>query len=324
MGEEGSLEVDIDGIADNGELIANAVCSHVEKAGTHSGDATLVHPPHNISREVHEQVVEIGRKLAKGLTIHGPFNSQILITPDGKLKVIECNVRASRSLPFVSKAKRTDFMNIATRIMLGQKYEVPVERGYDLPAVGVKCPQFSFARLLGADPQLGVEMASTGEVACFGATVEEAFTKSLLSTHFKLPKKNILLSTGSQATKDAMIPYIRTLVDLGYNLFATKGTAVHLEKHDIPVTRCYFPIQPQHPQARDMLANGDIDLVINVPSKDKVDLKDELVNCYMVRRGTVDYHVPLITDLEVAKMLINSLKDVKKMEVTSYQSMWNI
>lgn len=220
--EEGALEVDLDAVADNGKMVAYAICSHIEDAGVHSGDATLVLPPHSIDQADQHRVADIGLKLAQGLNISGPYNTQILVLPDGRMKVIECNVRASRSLPFVSKTVGTNFIDIATKIFLGEPYEVPKKRNLD--HVGVKSPQFSFTRLLGADPLLGVEMASTGEVACFGENMNEAFLKSLMSVHFKMPRKNILLSAGSKANKESLLPYVKKLTEIGYKIFATPGT----------------------------------------------------------------------------------------------------
>lgn len=258
--------------------------------------------------------------MADGLQIHGPFNSQLIVTEDD-VKVIECNVRGSRSLPFVSKTIGENLPELATKIMAGAPYEKPRMRPYT--HWGVKAPQFSFTRLLGADPLLGVDMSSTGEVACFGETYQEAFLKAMLSTHFKLPRRTILLSTGSEENKDRMIPYVNRLQSNGYSFFATLGTAVHLEKNGIKCTRAYFPLDSgMHPQAKNLLSNGDIDLVVNVPSKDKVDYKDEMQNCYMIRRSAVDFSVPLITDFNVATTLFDSICNVTCMAAEPYSELW--
>jgi len=255
------------------------------------------------------------------LNISGPYNAQILVLPDGRMKVIECNVRASRSLPFVSKTTGTDFVDICTKIFLNEPYQVPERKV--LKHVGVKVPQFSFTRLLGADPLLGVEMASTGEVACFGENLNEAFLKAMMSVHFKLPRKNILISAGSESHKKKLLPYIKKLVDLGYGIYSTPGTYKFLNNEGVKSKCCYFPLQPEHPQAKDLLVNREVDLVINIPSKDKVDQADENINCYVTRRSAVDFNVPLISDPRIAEALINSLSSVNRVTVEPYNYLWD-
>merc|ERR1719361_2726740 len=263
---EGAREVDIDAVADNGRMVAYAVGSHVEDAGVHSGDATLVIPPHNLDEADIHRVADIGLKLAQGLNISGPYNAQILITPDDEMKVIECNVRASRSLPFMSKCTGIDFVPLAAKIFLNEPYDIPQKKDYT--HVGVKCAQFSFTRLLGSDPTLGVEMASTGEVACFGENMHESFLKAMLSTHFKLPNKNILISAGSEKVKENLVPYVQKLQEMGYTLYTTPGThSYYKDNHGIESQVCHFPLSSELPQAKDLLANKDIDLVINIPTK---------------------------------------------------------
>merc|ERR1719361_1482954 len=319
--EEGSREVDIDAVADNGRMVAYAVGSHVEDAGVHSGDATLVIPPHNLDEADIHRVADIGLKLAQGLNISGPYNAQILITPDDEMKVIECNVRASRSLPFMSKCTGIDFVPLAAKIFLNEPYDIPQKKDYT--HVGVKCAQFSFTRLLGSDPTLGVEMASTGEVACFGENMHEAFLKSLLSTHFKLPNKNILISAGSEKVKENFVPYVQKLQEMGYTLYTTPGTHTYYkEKHGIDSQVCHFPLSSELPQAKVLLANKDLDLVINIPSKDKADVKDEEINCYLVRRAAVDFSRPLITDYRIATALVDSLSGVSRITVEPYDYLW--
>lgn len=338
------LEVDFDGVASNGNLLVCAVSEHIERAGVHSGDASLVFPSPTLSQDLHKLIVGIGAKLAKGLSITGPFNSQLLIPLDKSsseitltdVKVIECNVRASRSLPFVSKAMGIDMAEIATRAMLSTDFNsnATIQDLFKKPEFGyyaVKIPQFSFTRLLGADPLLGVEMCSTGEVACFAQTVEEGFLKGLLAATFKMPSKTsrILLSTGSEKNKDAMLPYVKKLKDMGFEIYATPGTAQHLQDHGLSVETCYWDLgggedQGRYPKACALLQNKDIDLVINVPSPDKVDIKDEKSNCFLVRRAAVDHSVPLITNLHVAQKFISGLESTNFLSIEKYSDLKEI
>ena len=316
---EGAREIDFDGVADEGKVLCHAVSEHIEQAGVHSGDATLVLPSPYVSAELEASILDVCSRMAEALKISGPFNSQLIVDDQDNIKVIECNVRASRSLPFVSKAIGVDMIRLATEVFLGKK-PAPITPNLEDALVCVKSPQFSFTRLLGADPLLGVEMASTGEVACFGDTVEEAFLKSYLAATNKLPKKRVLLSTGSQANKDELLPYVQMLVDMGFELYATPGTAAHLMEHGIEVSTCYFEIgdQGQHPKATSLLANKDLDLVINVPSTDKADVKDEMTNCFIVRRAAVDYSCTLVTNLQIAKTLIRALSQVSQFTTPAY------
>jgi carbamoyl-phosphate synthase large subunit len=319
--EEGSREADVDAVADNGRMVAHCIASHIEDAGVHSGDASLVIPPHSLTEAECEQIKDIAMKLGESLNISGPYNAQILFTPDGKVKVIECNVRASRSLPFMSKATNIPFIDVASKIFVNEPYDVPKRVNHD--QVGVKCAQFSFTRLLGSDPTLGVEMASTGEVACFGENMHEAFLKAMLSTHFKLPRKNILISAGSQESKDRMLPYVNKLVEMGYTLYATPGTQSFFEKNNVPSRICHFPDSPEHPQASDLLASKSIDLLINLPSKDKSNYQDELKHCYRVRRAAVDFSCPIITEFRIAEAMINALSGVTRVTVEPYDYIWS-
>jgi len=222
----------------------------------------------------------------------------------------------------MSKTTGTDFIKYATHIFLGEPYDTPKKKEYD--HVGVKCSQFSFTRLLGSDPTLGVEMASTGEVACFGENMHEAFLKAMLSTHFKLPRKNILISAGSGETKDRLLPYVNKLVDMGFTIYATPGTHAFFEANNLPSRVCHFPSNGhENPQAKDLLASKSIDLVINIPSKDKKDIADETMNCYLVRRSAVDFSTPLITEFRIAEAFINSLSGVNRVTVEPYDYLWS-
>jgi carbamoylphosphate synthase large subunit len=323
---EGAREIELDAIAQNGELVVHAVAEHIEQAGVHSGDASLVLPPRNLEPEIRARIEKIGTKIASALNINGPMNCQFIVSPDDSIKVIECNVRASRSLPFVSKVLGENFINYATRIFCGETPERVPELESATPYTAVKAPQFSFGRLLGADPVLGVEMASTGEVACFGADEHEALVKAMLASTFKLPKKNVLLVTGER--KDEFLDSARTLAGMGYNLFATPNSAAHLAQHGIAVTRLPMPREdeyltdPHDPDVLHALRNRKIDLLINFPqttSLGKAPGTDEQRTTYKIRRGAIDYNVPVITNLEVAKALVNALASVSSMEVKSYQ-----
>src|SRR5438034_8661609 len=243
---ENAKELEIDAVASNGDVIVSAISEHIENAGVHSGDATLVLPPQRTYPETLRKIRKITRKIASSLKIHGPFNIQF-IAKGNEVKVIECNLRASRSFPFVSKILKLNFIELATRVMMGQN--VPKYNGslLDFDYVGVKAPQFSFARLDGADPTLGVEMASTGEVACLGDDFEEAFLKALLAVGYRLPVRNVLLSTGPVQAKAAFLDGCRLLQDLGLTLYATRGTAEFLRAHGIDSTVLHWPLENQHP-----------------------------------------------------------------------------
>ena len=297
---ENAKEIEIDAVARKGEIVAYAITEHVEFAGVHSGDATMVFPPQKIYVETIRRIKRISRQIAEKLDISGPFNMQFL-AKDNDIKVIECNLRASRSLPFVSKVLKTNFIGLATKIMLGQEVEKPSKSLFELDYIGVKAPQFSFNRLLKADPVLGVEMASTGEVGCIGDNYYEAILKAMLSVGYRIPEKNVLISSGPSRSKAELVNSCRALEETGYNLFATKGTHDYLATNGISSTVLYWPDDERKPNTLDYIRDKKIDLVINIPK----DLSnDELDNDYTIRRSAVDYNVPLITNARLASAFI--------------------
>ena len=297
---EQAKEIEIDAVAREGELIAYAISEHVEFAGVHSGDATIVFPAQKIYFETMRRIKRISRQIARALNITGPFNIQFL-AKDNDIKVIECNLRASRSFPFVSKVLKVNLIELATQVILGISVEKPQNSAFDLDCIGVKAPQFSFSRLLKADPILGVDMASTGEVGCIGENFYEAILKSMLSVGYAYPKKNILLSTGPMRSKVELVGSCKLLTEKGYNLFATRGTAQFLEMNGIPSTMLHWPDEDKKPNTLDYLRSKMIDLVINIPK----DLsKNELSNDYHIRRSAVDYNIPLITNARLASAFL--------------------
>jgi len=309
---KGAKEIEIDAVARRGELYCYAISEHIENAGVHSGDATMVLPPQRTYLETMRKVKIIAKKIAKSLKITGPFNIQF-IAKDNDVKVIECNLRASRSFPFVSKVFRVNFVDIATKIILGKPVPHLDRSSFDLDYVGVKAPQFSFTRLKGSDPVLGVEMVSTGEVACLGDDFNEAFLKSLLSVGFNFVKKNILLSTGPIYSKAEFLDSARLLTEMGFNFYATKGTADFMKANGIKSKTLYWPLENKEPNTLSHIANGNIDLVINIPKNIE---REELDNDYLIRRKAVDFNIPLITNLQLAKRFVEaiyrtSLKDLK-------------
>lgn len=297
---EQAKEIEIDAVAREGDLIAYAISEHVEFAGVHSGDATMVFPAQKIYFETMRRIKRISRQIARALEISGPFNIQFLAKDNG-IKVIECNLRASRSFPFVSKVLKVNLIEFATRVILGEEVEKPHKSVFDVECIGVKAPQFSFSRLQKADPVLGVDMASTGEVGCIGENFYEAILKSMLSVGYTIPKKNILLSTGPMRSKVELVNSCKLLVEKGYNLFATRGTAQFLEMNGISCTMLYWPDESNKPNTLDYLKNKWIDLVINIP-KDLT--KSELSNDYLIRRSAVDYNIPLITNARLASAFL--------------------
>eukprot|EP00743_Colponemidia_sp_Colp-15_P006014 GILK01006463.1.p1 GENE.GILK01006463.1~~GILK01006463.1.p1 ORF type:complete len:1511 (+),score=315.38 GILK01006463.1:81-4535(+) len=301
-------EIEMDAVAKDGEILNYAISEHVENAGVHSGDATLVLPAQKLYVETIRRVKKISSRIAHALKISGPFNIQFL-SRDNEVMVIECNLRASRTFPFISKTFNTNFIELATRVMTGLPVKAARFHLIDLEFVGVKAPQFSFTRLQGADPVLGVEMVSTGEVACFGEDKHEAFLKAILSAGFKLPEKNILLSTGPLQSKVDFLPHAQALVEMGYNLFATSGTASFLKKNGVPVTMVHKPSVQESPNIRDLLSTRQIDLVINVPESLET---HELTEGYHIRRTAVDYSVSLLTDIKSAILLTESLMRIKR------------
>ena len=295
-------EIEIDAVARKGELLAYAICEHVEFAGVHSGDATMVFPPQKLYFETVRRIKKITRDIAQALNISGPFNMQFL-AKDNDIKVIECNLRASRSMPFVSKVLKTNLIDLATRVTLDLPVEKPHKSSFDLDYIGIKAPQFSFSRLKKADPVLGVDMASTGEVGCIGDSFYEVILKSMLSVGYQIPEKNILLSTGPMRSKVELINSCKMLADKGFMLFATRGTHNFLKLNDIESTMLHWPDEDKSPNTLHYLRNRMIDLVINIP-KDLSKL--ELSNDYSIRRNAVDYNIPLITNARLASAFITA------------------
>ena len=314
---ENAKEIEIDGVANRGELVCDAISEHVEFAGVHSGDATLVLPPQRTYLETIRRIRKITRKIIKELDIMGPFNIQF-VARGNDVKVIECNLRASRSFPFVSKIFKINFIDIAAKVITGQPVERIDRSSLDLDYVGVKAPQFSFTRLEGADPTLGVEMASTGEVACLGDDFEEAFLKSLLSVGYRVPESSILLSTGPIESKADFLESAKILQDLGLRLFATRGTADFLRNNGIESDVLYWPLEQQSPNTVDYIRDGKIDLVINIPKNYQ---EEELTNDYIIRRSAVDFGVPLITNLQLARRFIEAIarKSPADLQIKSWQ-----
>ncbi len=308
---EHAKEIEIDAVAKDGEVLIYAISEHVEFAGVHSGDATMVFPPQKMYVETMRRIKKIARQVAKALNISGPFNMQ-LMAKDNMIKVIECNLRASRSFPFVSKVLKINFIDIATRVMLGEQVEVPHKSMFDLDYVGVKASQFSFSRLQKADPVLGVEMASTGEVGCIGENFHEAILKSMLSVGFRIPKKNILLSTGDSHSKVDMLDAAKRLYNCGYNLFATQGTADFLAKNGVEATVLNWPDSEKHPNTLDYIKEKKIDMVVNIP---KDHTKSELNNDYTIRRSAIDFNVPLITNARLASAFIEAFCKLQPTDV---------
>ncbi len=298
---EEAKEIEIDAVAREGEIIAYAISEHVEFAGVHSGDATIVFPPQKLYIETIRRIKKIARKIAKGLEISGPFNMQFL-AKDNDIKVIECNLRASRSFPFVSKVMKINLIDIATKVMLGIPVEKPDKSLFELDYVGVKAPQFSFARLLNADPVLGVDMASTGEVGCIGESYYEAILKSMLSVGYTIPEKNILISSGPSRSKVELLQSAGMLVKRGYHLFATEGTHRFFRENGIENTLLHWPDEEdRHPNTLEYIRQKKIDLVINIP---KNYTRRELKNGYQIRRDSIDFNIPLITNARVASAFI--------------------
>ena len=294
-------EVEMDAVAKDGEIIAYAISEHIEFAGVHSGDATIQFPPQKLYVETARRIKKISKQIAKELHISGPFNIQYLAR-ENDIKVIECNLRASRSFPFVSKVLKINLIELATRIMLGLPVEKPAKSLFDLDYVGVKASQFSFNRLQKADPVLGVDMASTGEVGCLGEDSRSALLKAMLSVGQRVPEKNILLSTGDGKQKAEMLAACAMLRDHGYKLFATPGTSRYLDENGIENTLVYWPSEAgQQPQALDLLHNKEIDMVVNVPKNLST---GELSNGYKIRRAAIDLNIPLITNARLASAFI--------------------
>ena len=305
---EHAKEIEMDAVAKNGEILAYAISEHIEFAGVHSGDATIQFPPQKLYVETVRRVKRISRQIAKQLHINGPFNIQFMAR-DNDILVIECNLRASRSFPFVSKVLKINLIELATRVMLGLPVEKPNKNLFDLDYVGIKASQFSFNRLQKADPVLGVDMSSTGEVGCLADDTNAALLKSMLAVGQRIPKKTILLSTGGAKQKVEMLDAARQLVENGYELYATGGTSKFLDENGISNTRVYWPSEAgQTPQALDLLHEHKIDMVVNIPKNLTV---HELTNGYKVRRAAIDLNVPLITNSRLASAFINAFCTLK-------------
>ena len=302
-------EIEFDAVADGGEVIAYAISEHVEFAGVHSGDATIQFPPQKLYVETVRRIKKIAKKIAAALEITGPFNIQFL-AKDNYIKVIECNLRASRSFPFVSKVLKINMIELATKAMLGLKPVAPRKSAFDLDYVGIKSSQFSFSRLQQADPVLGVDMHSTGEVGCLGDDFNEALLNSMLSVGYEIPKKNILISSGNALQKADLLNACKLLHQRGYKLFGTEGSSRYLNENGIPAERVIWPTEAQDPelaskyrQAMDMLSNKELDLVINIPKNFS---HKELTNGYYVRRAAIDFNIPLITNARLATAFIRA------------------
>ena len=306
-------EIEFDAVAQNGEIVEYAISEHIEYAGVHSGDATLVFPAQHIYFATARQIKKISRKIAKELNISGPFNIQYL-AKNNDVKVIECNLRASRSFPFVSKVLKRNFIETATRIMLDAPYVRPDKLAFDIDWIGVKASQFSFARLQNADPVLGVDMSSTGEVGCLGDDFDEALLNALIATGYKIPKKSVLFSSGATKSKVDLLDASHMLHQKGYDLYATAGTAAFLNSHGIPTTPVFWPDERPHAEnnVMKMIAEHKFELIVNIP---KNHTKRELTNGYRIRRGAIDHNIPLITNARLAKAFIEAFCHLKQEDI---------
>ena len=306
-------EIEFDAVAQNGEIVEYAISEHIEFAGVHSGDATLVFPAQHIYFATARQIKKISRKIAKELNISGPFNIQFL-AKNNDVKVIECNLRASRSFPFVSKVLKRNFIETANRIMLDAPYVRPDKLAFDIDWIGVKASQFSFARLQNADPVLGVDMSSTGEVGCLGDDFDEALLNALIATGYKIPKQSVLFSSGATKSKVDLLDASQMLHQKGYNIYATAGTAAFLNSHGITTTPVFWP--DERPNAENnvmkMIAEHKFDLIVNIP---KNHTKRELTNGYRIRRGAIDHNIPLITNARLAKAFIEAFCHMNQNEI---------
>ena len=314
---EHAKEVEMDAVADKGEIIAYAISEHIEFAGVHSGDATIQFPPQKLYMETIRRVKRISKLIAKELQISGPFNIQFLAKGNA-IKVIECNLRASRSFPFISKVLKINFIDLATQIMLGKKVEKPHKTLFDIDYVGIKASQFSFSRLQKADPVLGVDMVSTGEVGCLGNDTNDAILKSMLSVGYKIPQQSILLSTGTAKQKVDMLAAAELLHKNGYKLFATGGTHTMLAENNIPSIRVAWPGEEGYPQALNLLHEKKIDMVVNIP---KNLTAGELDNGYKIRRAAIDLNIPLVTNSRLASAFITAFctTPIEELEIKAWE-----
>lgn len=298
----------MDAVAQDGQIKAYAISEHIEFAGVHSGDATIQFPPQKLYVETMRRIKKVAGRIAEALKISGPFNIQFL-AKDNDIKVIECNLRASRSFPFVSKVLKINFIDLATKIMLGLHVEKPHKSEFDLDYVGIKASQFSFSRLQGSDPVLGVDMSSTGEVGCIGDDTNEAILKAMLSVGMKIPQHSVLISSGTTRQKTAMLASAQILFRHGYKIYATPGTHRFLSENGVPSLCAYPPSEPdRQPQVLDLLHNKEIDLVVNIP---KNLTPTELSDGYRVRRASVDLNIPLITNDRLADAFIKAFTSMK-------------
>ncbi len=310
-------EIEMDAVADDGEILAYAISEHIEYAGVHSGDATIQFPPQKLYVETMRRIRKISRQIAKALEISGPFNIQFL-AKNNDIKVIECNLRASRSFPFVSKVLKINFIDLATQVMLGLKPEKPSKNAFDLDYVGIKASQFSFSRLQGADPVLGVDMASTGEVGCIGNDSAEALIKAMISVGNRVPSKAVLMSTGTAKQKADLLDAAHELANRGYVIYATGGTHAYLNDNGIPAIRVYWPSQPDmQPQAIELLHEHRVDMVVNIPKNFS---ETELTNGYKIRRAAIDLNIPLLTNARLASAYIDAFTThpVDEIEIKSW------
>ena len=316
---QNTKEIEFDAVAQNGEIVEYAISEHIEYAGVHSGDATLVFPAQQIYFSTARQIKKISRQIAKELNISGPFNIQYLARKN-EVKVIECNLRASRSFPFVSKVLKRNFIETATRIMLDAPYTKPDKSAFDIDWIGVKASQFSFARLQNADPVLGVDMSSTGEVGCLGDDFNEALLNALIATGYKIPKKAVMFSSGATKSKVDLLDASQELSRKGYTIYATAGTATFLNAHGIPTTPVFWP--DERPNAENnvmkMIAEHKFDLIVNIPKNHS---KRELTNGYRIRRGAIDHNIPLMTNARLAKAFIEAFcqMDQEDIQIKSWQ-----
>ena len=309
---EQAKEIEIDAVADRGEIQAYALCEHIEFAGVHSGDATMVFPPQKIYFETVRRIKRAANQIAKELNISGPFNMQFL-AKDNYIKVIECNLRASRSFPFVSKVLKSNFIELATKIMLGVPYQKPLKSIFEIDHIGVKASQFSFSRLSKADPVLGVDMASTGEVGCIGDDYYDAVLKAMLSVGYRIPKKSVMISSGPVRDKLELLNSARLLIEKGLNIFATKGSYEFFAANGIKSTMLFWPDENKTPNVLDYIKAKQFDLVINIP-KDLT--QGELANDYTIRRSAIDYNIPLITNARLASAFIYAFTKIGIEEIS--------
>ncbi len=309
---EHAKEIEMDAVAKDGEIFAYAISEHVEYAGVHSGDATMLFPPQKVYVETTRRIKIISREIAKSLSISGPFNIQFL-AKDNDIKVIECNLRASRSFPFVSKVLKTNFIEIATNIMLGEPVEKPSKSLFELDYVGVKAPQFSFARLQKADPILGVDMSSTGEVGCIGDNYYEGVLKSMLSVGYTIPEKSVLISAGPTRTKTELVNSARLLIEKGYDVYTTAGTHDFFKLNGIETIKLHWPDENKKPNTLDFIKSKQVNLVVNIP---KNLTKNELDQDYQIRRSAIDFNIPLITNARLASAFLYAVSKLSNEDIS--------